>query len=197
MRRFILHDTHSKYEKLGALRYKFNSHTNLLEIRNMDMNYRYLKFKEGDYIYIDFTNTTQPVGLVMSPNDICKFIMWAMGVPSSRRHLDLASYIDERLSVPKTLKMLQPKEELDYCASMAVRDGGRTTVLSMVIRKDYIDSLDEETRNAALAKIMINYPKGWNLVPFEHLKDKLATTFHFSDDLLSQIEKAWDSYWLN
>lgn len=196
MRRLILHDTDDKYIKLGALSYKYIASKNYLEVRNMDMFYKYNKFKEGDYIYIDFTNSSQPIGLVMSPNDICKFTMWAMGVPSQRRHLDLASYIDERLSIPKTLKMLTPKTELNYCASMAVRDGGRTTVLSMVIRKDYIDGLDEEERNKAIADVMINYPKGYNLVPFEHLKDKLSTTFHFSDDLLSQIKKAWDSYWV-
>ena len=196
MRRLMLHDTNDKYIKLGALRYKYDAKKELLEIRNMDMVSRH-KFKDGDYIYIDFSNTSQPVGLVMSPNDICKFTMWAMGVPSSRRHLGLASYIDERLSIPKTLRMLSPKKELDYCASMAVRDGGRTNIMSMVIRKDYIDSLDEEDRNNAIAEVMINYPKGYNLVPFEHLKGKLSTTFNFSDDLLNKIEKSWDSYWLD
>lgn len=195
MRRLILHDTNDEFIKFGALRYKFNKDKDLLEIRNMDMVYKY-KFNDGDYIYIDFTNSSKPVGLVMSPNEICKFTMWAMGVPSNRRHLGLASYIDERLSIPKTLKMLTPKEELNYCASMAVRDGGRTTIMSMVIRKDYIDSLDEEARNEAIAKVMINYPKGYNLVPFEHLKDKLSSIYHFSDELLSQIEKAWDDYWV-
>lgn len=196
MRRLILHDTDDQYVKLGSLTYKFDSDKQLLEIRKMDMVSKH-KFKDGDYIYIDFTNATQPVGLVMSPNDICKFTMWAMGVPSNRRHLGLASYIDERLSIPKTLRMLMPKKELNYCASMAVRDGGRTNIMSMVIRKDYIDSLNEEERNKAIAEVMINYPKGYNLVPFEHLRDKLSSVFHFSDELLAQIEKSWDSYWLD
>lgn len=195
MRRLILHDTNNEYVKLGALSYKFVAKNDYLEVRNMDMVYK-RTFKEGDYIYMDFTQSKQPIGLVMSPNDICKFTMWAMGVPSNRRHTELSSYIQERLSVPKSLPMLQPKEETDYAASMAVKDGGRITLLSMLIRKEYIESLDEEERNKAIAKVMIDYPKGYNLVPFEHLRDKLKTTFNFSDDLLSQIESAWDSYYI-
>ena len=194
MRRLIIKDTNNEYININkVLSYKFTNDT--LYIKNIDMNYKYTTFKEGDYIYIDFTQE-RPIGLVKSPNDICKFTMWAMGVPSQRRHLDLASYIDERLSVSCAVPVIAPKKDLDYAASLAVRDGGRTTIMSMVIRKNYIDSLDEEARNEAIAKVMINYPKGYNLVPFEHLKDKLSSIYHFSDELLSQIEKAWDDYWV-
>lgn len=192
MRRLIIKDTNDKFEKIGgALSYKY--HNGTLTVKNIDRQIKCTQFKEGDYIYIDFSQA-RPVGIVMSPNDICKFTMWAMGVPSNRRHTKLSSYIEERLSVPKILPMIKPKEEVDYAASMAVKDGGRITILSMVIRKEYIDSLSEDDRNNAIADVMINYPKGYNLVPFEHLRDKLKTSFNFSDDLLCKIEEAWDSY---
>lgn len=192
MRRLILHDTNGEFVKLGTLLYKFSSNTNCLEVRHMDEYYK-RAFNDGDYIYIDFSQDLHPIGLVMSPNDICKFTMWAMGVPSERRHIELSSYIKERLTIPNTIPMIQPSEELDYAASMAVNDAGKITVLSMLIRGEYIKTLSEDDRNRAISKVMINYPKGYNLVPIEYLKDKLKNTFNFSDELLSDIEMHWVS----